>query len=114
MLCPNCGSDNPSSRAACAVCGADLSLSGVETFDAPALNGNERADFEDSLWPPPAVFIIEDEEENLLEIPASAAQFEDAQADDVFEQSLSGVKLEDLVDDEEEIGLTEPEAETEP
>lgn len=124
MLCPNCGSDDPSSRTACAVCGADLRLSDVETFDPAQANGNERSAFEDSLWPPPAVFVLEEDEENILELPAPVTQFEDAQADDVFEQSLSGVKLEDLAEDdedqaeagtEEEIQLErQPEPEPEP
>ena len=102
MLCPNCGSDNPSVRTACAVCGADLRTVELGTIDAPPRPG-EREAFENSLWPPETVFILEDEEEEILEVPAvPVAQFEDTQADDVFEQSLSGVKLEDLIEEEEE------------
>ena len=120
MLCPNCGSDNPSSRAACAVCGADLRATDVETLEP--LQVNERDAFEDSLWPPAAVFVFEEDEENVLDIPTPLAQFEDAQADDVFEQSLSGVKLEDLIEDDEETEAesvkdniaTTPEPEPEP
>ena len=101
MLCPNCGNDNPSVRTACSVCGADLRTVELGIIDAPPREGS-REDFENSLWPPETVFTFEDEEEELLEVPAAPlGQFDDAQADDVFEQSLSGVKLEDLIEEEE-------------
>lgn len=102
MLCPNCGNDDPSVRTVCAVCGADLRAVQLGTIEAPPREAS-REDFENSLWPPETVFILEEEEEQLLEVPATPlGQFDDAQADDVFEQSLSGVKLDDLLDEEEE------------
>ena len=105
MLCPNCGNDNPSVRTVCSVCGADLRTVELGTIDAPPREGS-REDFENSLWPPETVFIFEDDAEELLEVPAAPlGQFDDAQADDVFEQSLSGVKLEDLIEDEEEAAV---------
>ena len=101
MLCPNCGNDNPSVRTVCSVCGADLRTVELGTIDAPPRE-RSREEFENSLWPPETVFIFEDEVEELLEVPAAPlGQFDDAQADDVFEQSLSGVKLEDLIEEEE-------------
>ena len=101
MLCPNCGNDNPSVRTVCSVCGADLRTVELGIIDAPPREGS-REDFENSLWPPETVFTFEDEQEELLEVPvAPLGQFDDAQADDVFEQSLSGVKLEDLIEEEQ-------------
>ena len=102
MLCPSCGNDNPSGSTACAVCGTELRPAAVGVIDPTGPVGNERDPLEDSLWPPPTVFVFDGEDDVVLEVPStSAALFEDAQADDVFEQSLSGQKLEDLIEEEE-------------
>ena len=70
---------------------------------------------EEDLWPEESIFVptFEVDESPVLEIPeARPEQFEDAQADDFFEQSLSGLKVEDLVDDEEEFEKVETQAPT--
>ena len=105
MLCPDCGIHFPAGRTACAVCGAELRDAPKAVLVLAQPTPSKRDPLEDSLWPPPTVFILdEDEEDAVLEMPElSAVVFEDAQADDVFEQSLSGVKLEDLVDEDEEV-----------
>ena len=105
MLCPDCGIHFPAGRTACAVCGAELRDAPKAVLVLAQPTASERDPLEDSLWPPPTVFILDDEEEDaVLELPElPAAAFEDSQADDDFEQSLSGVKLEDLVDEDEEV-----------
>lgn len=115
MLCPNCGNDNPVGRAFCTVCGRELPVAGVGTLDLDARAGREPES--DPLWPQETVFVFEEEPDAVLELPAPLAAFEDAQADDVFEQSLSGVKLEDLIEEEEQALRREAErapAESEP
>jgi hypothetical protein len=105
MLCPDCGIHFPAGRTACAVCGAELRDAPKAVLVLAQPTPSKRDPLEDSLWPPPTVFILdEDEEDAVLEMPElPAVVFEDAQADDAFEQSLSGVKLEDLVDEDEEV-----------
>ena len=103
MLCIDCGIHFPSGRTVCAVCGSELREAAKAIMVPARPNRGERDPLEDSLWPPPTVFILEDEENSLLEVPGvPIGTFEDAQADDVFEQSLSGVKLEELIEEEEE------------
>ena len=104
MLCPDCGIHFPSGRTACAVCGAELRDAAKAVLIPSRPNGNERDPLEDSLWPPPTVFILDDDEDEVLEMTGEpTGVFEDAQADDVFEQSLSGLKLEELTDEDEEV-----------
>ena len=101
MLCLDCGIHFPPGRTACAVCGSDLRDAARAVLVPAQPVRSERDPLEDSLWPPPTVFILDDKDD-VLEVPGSPTEvFEDAQADDVFEQSLSGVKLEDLVEEEE-------------
>lgn len=74
-----------------------------------------------ALWPPETVFVpssdnVEDEKAALEHQEPVELVFEDDQADDVFEQSLSGLRLADIAETIpiEELAFTPPEPETVP
>lgn len=75
-------------------------LLGLDTRSAGFLFSDEEAD--SNLWPAETVFVadLDDDVENAAPNNSMllAAVFEDDQADDVFEQSLSGLRIEDLAE----------------
>ena len=70
MLCPDCGIHFPAGRTACAVCGAELRDAPKAVLVLAQPTPSKRDPLEDSLWPPPTVFILDEEEEDaVLEMP---------------------------------------------
>lgn len=90
----------PNSSGEIYVRGKSRAVNSTQT-DAP-FDDSDRLEFNipeatDSIvWPPEAVFVPSSEMEEAEDSPLEFPYFEDAQADDVFEQSLSGVTLAEL------------------
>lgn len=144
MICPNCGYDTPSEQAFCANCGtfvrkefgkvfsneplasdaaagAEGSYSGpsaINDADTDRIQMSFARDTDPELWPSETVFIpyTEGSPEAVSDDrpPATEIAFEDAQADDFFEQSLSGqIRREDLIEARKEYVELRPEPDVE-
>jgi formylglycine-generating enzyme required for sulfatase activity len=126
MRCPNCGTENTAEGRYCVKCAYLLEPAGVLAqdplpadrpqggFDYPASPRDEAApiDFDsfekktavtdegtgENLWPQETVFVLGDEIIDDVFESADLAEmaFEDDLADDVFEQSLSGLRISDI------------------
>ena len=64
--------------------------------DSSRLEFNIPESADSIVWPPEAVFVPSSDMAEPEDSPLEYPYFEDAQADDVFEQSLSGVTLAEL------------------
>jgi formylglycine-generating enzyme required for sulfatase activity len=107
MLCPNCGSENSNERRFCFNCGrAFVSVRSERNEFLDSLSGYR---IDSAVVPVEAVFVpsSDDEDAGTNVGPADSA-FEDEEADDFFEQSLSGLKLDEEEDSDEAIGPVEP------
>ncbi len=124
MICPECGKETSNAQAFCRQCGAFVrsqfgkvmptgplrpvraATTGplIQRVEHESLAELDWAEIEALLlaeedeWPDEgAVFVPKDDEEDQAFSDAKDAEFEDAQADDLIEQSLSGqIKREDL------------------
>lgn len=128
MFCQNCGTENPAENRYCVNCAAPLppktavaspleipvyqsqasfemtaggeDILGLDSGRSAFTSSDGEAD--SGLWPPESVFVAvpdtEIEPEAAYNTVRPETVFEDDQADDVFELSLSGVRIEDLAD----------------
>jgi formylglycine-generating enzyme required for sulfatase activity len=131
MICPECGKETSNAQAFCRQCGAFVrSQFGkvlptgplrpiravttgplVQRIERDSLAGLDWAEIEalllaeDDDWPEDeSVFVLNDDEQDQPQADIPEEDFEDAQADDLIEQSLSGqIKREDVVAELEEI-----------
>ncbi len=108
MYCPNCRSENEGRNGFCTRCGSALPGAEDSVGDGNIILFNEIQEeagsgyiefgqgtviAEEILWPEDTVFEPASGDERAEAVPADAFDFEDAQADDVFEQSFSGLVL---------------------
>ncbi len=131
MICPECGKETSNAQAFCRQCGAFVRSQFGKVMPTgplrpiraattgPLIQRVEHASLaeldwaeiealllaEEDEWPDEgSVFVPNEEEEDQAQAEIAEAGFDDAQADDLIEQSLSGqVKREDILTEIEEL-----------
>jgi formylglycine-generating enzyme required for sulfatase activity len=107
MLCPNCGSENSNERRFCFNCGrAFVSVRSERNEFLDSLSGYR---IDSAVVPVEAVFVPStDDDDAAVALVVDDSVFEDEEADDFFEQSLSGLKLDEEDDVEAQAGVNDP------